>query len=178
MIDKYGADALRFALIFGTAPGSDIAISEDKIRGMRNFSNKLWNIARFIEMNIGGKNIPFYSPTTHGSLISPNDKRIISELNMLIASVTKNIERYRFSDAAQSLYEFAWHKFADVYLEKNKERFQAGDPQALSVLRHVFLSLTKLLHPFMPFITEEIWSKLPKEKTDPLIISSWPMKKN
>ena len=186
MVDTYGADALRFALVFGSAPGSDIPVSEDKIRGMRNFSNKLWNIGRFLLMNLesANKEIPFYSPTSHSSpakrdlaprdLISPNDKRIISDLNALVASVTKNIERYRFSDAAKSLYEFSWHTFADVYLEKNKERFQTGDTEALSVLRHVYLTILKLLHPFMPFVTEEIWNKIPRKTHDPLIISPWP----
>jgi len=176
MVEKYGADALRFALIFGAAPGSDIAISEDKIRGMRNFTNKLWNIGRFTKMCIDAaeKEIPFYSPTTHSSLRSPNDKRIVSELNMLVAGVTRDIENYRFSDAAQAIYDFTWHKLADVHLEKNKERFRVGDEQALSVLRHVFLTILKLLHPFTPFVTEAIWEKLPHMHAEPLIISRWP----
>lgn len=179
MVDKYGADALRFALVFGAAPGSDIAISEDKIRGMRNFANKLWNIGRFVMMNLesAGKDIPFYDETLHKTLTDPNDKRIISELNMLTASVTKSIETYRFSDAAQALYEFAWHTFADVHLEKNKDRFRSGDMQALAVLRHVYITLLKLLHPFVPFVTEEIWSNMQKRTTTPLIVSSWPVKK-
>jgi valyl-tRNA synthetase len=92
---------------------------------------------------------------------------------MLVAGVTKDIERYRFSDASQKLYEFTWHTLADVHLEKNKERFNAGDAQALSVLRHVFLTILKLLHPFMPFITEELWGNINPSKI-PLIISPWP----
>lgn len=108
----------------------------------------------------------------HKKLTNPNDKRVISQLNMLTARVTKQLDTYRFSDAAQAIYHFMWHTFADVHLEKNKERFKAGDVQALAVLRHVFLTILKLLHPFMPFITEEVWSKLGKDK--PLIISSWP----
>lgn len=176
LVDKYGADALRFTLVFGAAPGSDIAVSEDKIRGMRNFANKLWNIGRFLLMNFdtAGKEIPFYDEKMHKELKNASDKRIISELNMLTEAVTKDIERYRFSDAAQTLYEFAWHTFADVHLEKNKERFKTGDPQALAVLRHVYLTILKLLHPFMPFVTEEIWSKMPRKTDKPLIISSWP----
>lgn len=178
LIDKYGADALRFALIFGAGPGSDIAISDDKVRGMRNFANKLWNIGRFISLNLESTNkkIPFYDEKRHEELKNPNDKRIISELNMLMAGVTKDLEKYRFSDAAQKIYEFAWHTLADIHLEKNKDRFQSGDDQALSVLLHVYHTILKLLHPFMPFITEEIWGLLPRKDSDPLIISCWPGK--
>jgi len=145
---------------------------EDKIRGMRNFANKLWNIGRFLLMNFENKTIPFYDKTM--KLTDASDKKIVDSLETLITSVTKDIEKYRFSDAAQALYEFSWHKFADIYLEKNKERFQAGDEQALMVLRHVYLNILKLLHPFMPFVTEEIWSKMPRTTNKPLIIASWP----
>jgi len=176
MVDTYGADALRFALIFGAAPGNDIAISEDKIRGMRNFANKLWNMARFLEICLGSVNgvIPFYDENTHKNLINAQDKRIITELTKLTAQVTKNIEKYRFSDAALALYEFAWHRVADEYIENNKERLRNGDTQAIAVLRHVLLIILKLLHPFMPFITEALWQQLPKKHDEPLIISSWP----
>lgn len=175
LVDRYGADALRFTLVFGAAPGSDISVSEDKVRGMRNFANKLWNIARFVQMNIGKKHIPFYNQSM--KLTNTGDKKIIKEMNSLVAAVTKHIDRYRFSDAAQTLYQFAWHSFADSYLEKNKERFKKGDAQALSVLRHVFLTTLKLLHPFMPFVTEEIWGKMPRKYAEPLLISSWPHSK-
>ena len=175
MADLYGTDALRFSLVFGTAAGNDQSLSEDKIRGMRNFANKLWNIGRFILMSFetAGKEIPFYEPTM--KLTNASDKRIISELNMLIVAVTKNMEQYRYSDAAKKIYDFSWHKIADVYLEKNKERFAAGDTQALSVLRHVFFMILKLLHPFMPFITEELYQKIPGWNKTPLIVSSWPV---
>jgi valyl-tRNA synthetase len=180
MIDLYGADALRMALIFGAGAGNDQALSEDKIRGMRNFANKLWNIARFILMNFdnAGKSIPFYDEQMKKELINADDKKIISELNTIIAGATRNMEKYNFSDAAQKIYEFAWHILADVHLEKNKERFQSGDVQALAVLRHTFLIILRLLHPFMPFVTEEIWSKLPRKYSEPLIISSWPTSKS
>lgn len=178
MVDTYGADALRMALVFGTGAGNDQSLSEDKIRSMRNFANKLWNIDRFIKMNLQNSNlksqIPTYNPVLHKSLKSPNDKRIITELNMLTSKVTKQIETYRFSDAAQSIYDFAWHRVADIHLEKNKERFKNGDLQALSVLHHVFLTILKLLHPFMPFISEHLWNELPKKTKTPLIISQWP----
>jgi valyl-tRNA synthetase len=92
----------------------------------------------------------------------------------MTGEVTKYMESHRYSDAALTIYEFAWHTLADEYLEINKERFHEGDVIAISVLRHVFLNILKLLHPFMPFVTEEIWGKLPKKTNNPLIISSWP----
>jgi valyl-tRNA synthetase len=184
------------ALIFGAAPGSDISLSEDKIRGMRNFGNKLWNIARLFLMNMeipqpnpqtdddqttSQKSnthqpylaIPFYDQSMYTSLSEP-DQKIITDLNTLISDVTKDIEKYRFSDSAQKIYEFTWHRFADQYLEENKERFKEQNVTALAVFRHVLLHVLKLLHPFMPFITEEIWGKMPRKTHDPLIISSWP----
>lgn len=177
MIEKYSADGLRMALVYGTAAGNDQSLSEDKIRGMRNFANKLWNIGRFIEINFESiQKIPFYDEKIHKELKNPNDKRIISELNMLIASVTKNMERFRFSDAAKRVYDFTWHTLADVHLEKNKDRFKEGDIYALSVLRHTFFMILKLLHPFMPFVTEELYEKTPGWNKIPLIISKWPGK--
>lgn len=181
MIDQYGADALRMALLFGTAPGNDLSLSEDKIRGMRNFANKLWNIARFYTLNeetakTNGVSIPIYTANTHQNLANDEDKRIISELNMLTNQVTQNIERYRLSDAAQSLYEFAWHRIADQYLEINKDRLTAGEPQALSVFRHIIVTLLSLLHPFMPFVTEAVWGNLHESEAQMLISSQWPGK--
>lgn len=174
LVDQYGADSLRMALVFGTAAGNDQSLSEDKIRGMRNFANKLWNIGRFITMNLQSQEVFFYDPKLHKLLTSPKDKRIITELNMLCARVTKYMEDYRYSDAAKSVYDFAWHRLADVHLEKNKERFKTGDPQALAVLLHVYKTILTLLHPFMPFVTEEIWGGLPKKDNQPLIVSPWP----
>jgi len=178
MIDKYGADALRMALVFGTGAGNDQSLAEDKIRGMRNFANKLWNIARFIEMLTKNElltvPVPLYNETIQKKLTNPEDIQIVSELKTMIESVTKHMNSHRYSDAALMIYEFAWHTLADSYLEKNKERFHQGDTIAISVLRHVFLNTMKLLHPFMPFVTEEIWGKLPKKTNNPLIVSSWP----
>jgi len=161
MVDKYGADALRMALVFGAAPGSDISLSEDKVRGMRNFANKLWNIGRLYELSVASakEQIPAYSLDMHGTLSDP-DKQMLSELSMLTASVTKAIATYRFSDAAQSLYEFVWHRFADVCVEENKDRYKSGDTQALAVFAHIYKTLLTLLHPFMPFATETIWQQL------------------
>jgi len=183
MIKTYGADALRMALIYGTKTGNDLSFSEEKIKGMRNFANKLWNIARFIKLNIdaaksSGKTITLYDQAKHASLQNAYDKRIITETNMLIANVTKDMDEYRYSDASQKIYEFTWHKIADVHLEKNKERFKNQDEQAIVVLLHVFTEILKLLHPFMPFISEKLWSLLPQKNNDPLIISPWPGEKD
>jgi len=175
MVDQYGADALRMALVFGTASGSDTSLSEDKVRGMRNFANKLWNIARLFLINIESvkRDIPFYDKTMLSSLTA-SDKEILTRLTTVIDSVTKYIEKYRFSDAAQTVYDFTWHTIADEYLEQNKERFKQGDILALAVYRHILIHILKLLHPFMPFVTECIWGQLSKKHNDPLVISSWP----
>lgn len=178
MVDKYGADALRFSLIFGAAPGSDIAISDDKIRGMRNFSNKLWNIGRFIKMNSENfkKNnidIPEFDPNINRTQLLPEDKKVLSQLGMLERGVTKNIDSYRFDKAAELLYEFIWHTFADKYIESVKVRLLNNDLEAIMMLVYTFSVCLKLLHPFMPFITEEIYHLLVQEK-NPLIVSSWP----
>lgn len=178
MVDKYGADALRFALIFGAAPGSDIAISDDKIRGMRNFSNKLWNIGRFIKMNMESfaeVNIQIneFNPGHPRHKLNIHDKKILSQLGMLERGVTKNIENYRFDKAAERLYEFIWHTLADKYIEGSKAKLVKKDSEQLSILIYIYTTCLKLLHPFMPFITEELYKQL-IPAADPLIISSWP----
>jgi valyl-tRNA synthetase len=178
MIDQYGADALRMALIMGVSPGSDIALSDDKVRAMRNFANKIWNIGRFLLLNLEAseKKVPFYSDETNPHL-TQEDKKIIKELNQLIKQVTGQLNRYRFDLAAENIYHFLWHRFADEYLESSKKRIKEGDLVVLAVLRHVYLNCLKLLHPFMPFITEEIWQKFPRLKDQPLIIALWPKTK-
>ncbi len=179
IVDKYGADALRFSLVFGAAPGSDIAISDDKIRGMRNFTNKLWNVGRFIKMNnenfkINNIDVAEFDPKADRLHLLPEDKQILTQLGMLEKSVTKNIDSYRFDKAAERLYEFIWHDFADKYIESVKERLKNNEQTALSVLIKVFEICLTLLHPFMPFVTEEIYEKLDSDRKIPLIISSWP----
>jgi len=175
MVEKYGADALRMALVLGNAPGSDSSLSEDKIKGMRNFANKIWNIGRFILLNLEPikEKVPFYSPAIESKL-TPEDREIIKDLNHLIKKTTQLINRYRLDLAAEGLYHFLWHRFADQYLEASKKRVKEGDLVVLTVLRHVYLNCLKLLHPFMPFVTEAIWQKFPRQENQPLIISSWP----
>ena len=118
-----------------------------------------------------GKKLPFYSK---GMSVSKENTKIIKELENVILEVTKSIDNYRFHDAAEVLYEFAWHKVADIYIEELKDKLKEGDEEALIVLRHVWIVLLKLLHPFMPFITEELWSKLPRLYEEQLIVSKWP----
>ncbi|HUW21208.1 MAG TPA: valine--tRNA ligase [Candidatus Bathyarchaeia archaeon] len=174
MVEKYGADALRMALVFGTSPGSDFCVGDDKVRAMRNFTNKVWNIGRFIISYLPKKyeHVPSYSSQLKGQ--TKEDKKIIKDLNQLIKSVTDQIEKYRFDLAAEKLYHFLWHRFADQYLESAKERIRNNDIAAISVLRYVYLNCLKLLHPFMPFVTEDIWSKIPRLYDQPLVISKWP----
>lgn len=200
MVDQYGADALRMALVIGVAPASDIAISEEKIRGQRNFTNKIWNVARFVlgEFDKLGGEVPFLERKTAG--LEKEDVEIIRKLNDLIKSTTKDIENYRFGRASENLYQFIWHEFADKYIELSKPRLQHPDPGSgsdnrglpgslcsgqpresykdkvlvLSILRHVLINSLKLLHPFMPFVTEAIWQEIPRKHDEPLIVSDWP----
>ena len=186
MVDKYGADALRIALIFGTTAGNDMSLSEEKIRGMRNFANKVWNIARFILIEFTTVNDVSTIPKFSQKLpkMTAADKKTIKALNQLIHISTKGLDSYRLSDVAQSIYDFTWHSFADIYIEEAKIQIQkakeAGDTKSiastLSILRHTFATTITLLHPFMPFLTEELWGKIPGVKEKPLIISSWPKK--
>jgi len=171
LVDKYGADALRMTLLYGVAPGSAISLSEDKVRGMRNFSNKIWNIARFV-LSCAPKD---------GSLRNfqenNDDKWILEELNKVIVEVNKGLEKYRFGTATEKLYEFVWHKFADVYVEKVKNRKEGAFP----ILLHVLVTSLKLLHPFMPFVTEAIWGEIKDFRKYPkqmLITSGWPEESN
>lgn len=158
---KYGTDALRIGLIFSTAAGNDIAMSEDAIRGMKFFTNKLWNIARFIVLQ---------NPTQSGAKHAA-DAAMQEKITELAARVSDNIEAFRLHDAAQALYHFVWHEFADVYIEDVKKRM---DKTAHAKLSESFVMVLKLLHPFMPFVTEAIWQELPHEEKTPLIIAAWP----
>ena len=177
MIDKYGADALRLSLVFGTSPGADLRMSEDKIRGFRNFTNKLWNIGRFINLQFATiANPPPYTPKLKG--LNSDDLKLLKSLNKVAENTTKNLQNYRFSDTAQELYQFVWHELADIYIEKIKDRLKNGDATALAVLRHAFLTCLKLLHPFVPFITEVLWSKMSQVDKNLLISSSWPEDKS
>jgi valyl-tRNA synthetase len=162
--EKYGADAVRMALVFGTSPGNDINLGESKIRGMRNFTNKLWNIGRFI--------IDMKPEKSKSAPQTKEDKRILDELKALKGVVTHCLNEYRFGIAAGVLHEFIWHTFADEYVEHSKTRRGEAQP----ILEKVFEESLRLLHPFMPFITEELWQRLPKESKqgDSIMVSPWP----
>jgi len=166
VIEKYGTDALRMALVVGNAPGNDLKVGEEKIMAYRNFANKIWNASRFVLANTKTK-----TPGTKPKTQHPDDKWIIKELEKTTKKATKSIEKYRFDLAAQELYQFFWHAFCDKYIEMTKERKQEATP----TLIYVLLTSLKLLHPFMPFITEEIYQKLPiKNKKQSLMIEAWP----
>lgn len=160
LVDLYGADAVRMALMYGTAFGHDQSLSHPKLQAMRNFTNKLWNIGRFI--------IDF-APKETKNTKSKDDQLIMDQLNKTIETVTKALDTYRFHDAAESLYEFIWHQFADKYIESTKDRRAEAQP----VLEYVFRTCLELLHPFMPFITEELWQKLPHQG-ESIMVTKWP----
>ena len=171
VIDQYGADALRFMLATGNSPGNDMRFIEEKVASSRNFANKLWNAARFILMNIQGQNVDLTLPDT----LMLEDKWILSKLNTLAKDVTENLEKFELGLAVQKLYDFIWDNFCDWYIELCKSRLQGeGAKDARRVLVYVMTRQLQLLHPFMPFITEEIWQTLPHEG-ETLMRTAWPV---
>src|SRR5258708_7943410 len=168
IVSEYGADALRFALIFGTGLGNDQAASLPKFQNARNFANKLWNMARFIEIN-RIQNSQFKIQNTPKNKV---DKDIITKVQNLVKDVTKDLDNYNFNFAAEKVYEFAWHEFADKYIEDVKKRI---DSNSYAVLESSYLAILKLLHPFMPFITEEIYQKL--NLGESIMVEKWPSAK-
>ncbi|MBP9817638.1 valine--tRNA ligase [Candidatus Shapirobacteria bacterium] len=154
--EAHGADALRLALVIGVAPGSDVALSEDKIRAQRNFVNKIWNASRFVLMFIEKNNKNIFLPLSSKGEVCEADRGILDKLNELIKSTTKNITSYRFGQATDDLYAFFWHDFCDVYIEAIKDRGE----DAVPVLLHVLITSLKLIHPFAPFVTEAVYQEL------------------
>ncbi len=170
-IDKYGADALRFMLATGNSPGNDMRYMTDKVEASRNFANKLWNAARFLLMNFADHAIPLSLPEE----LTLEDKWVLSRYNELVQAVTDNLEKFELGIAVSKLYDFIWDTFCDWYIELCKSRLQGeGADSARRVLLYVMTGMLKLLHPFMPFITEEIWQTLPHEG-DSLMVSQWPV---
>ncbi|MFR9220628.1 MAG: valine--tRNA ligase [Flavonifractor plautii] len=171
MADQYGADALRFNLITGNSPGNDMRFYTERCEAMRNFANKIWNASRFLMMNltIDRCELP--------GRLELEDKWILSKLNSVIPEVTENMERYELGVAAQKVYDFIWDSYCDWYIELTKTRLQGEDEDsklwAQQVLCYVLTETLKLLHPFMPFITEEIWQALP-HSGDYLMLQQWP----
>jgi valyl-tRNA synthetase len=173
IIAEYGADALRFTLVTGNSPGNDMRFSEEKVAASRNFANKIWNAARFILMNIEGKDIGCALPEK----LYTSDKWILNRFNSVTAAVTENLEKFELGMAVSKLYDFIWDDFCDWYIELAKIRMNGGDAESADSARRVLVwvmsNTLKLLHPFMPYITEEIWQTLPHEG-EALIVAKWP----
>ena len=173
IIEKYGADALRFALATGNSPGNDMRFSDEKIEASRNFSNKIWNAARFVLMNLDIEKIELPDE----SALRIEDKWILSKLNRLTKEVSANIESFELGVALSKLYDFIWDNFCDWYIELLKPRFNDKGSEdnkvAQNVIAYVLSSALKLLHPFMPFITEELYQALPHD-VESIMISEYP----
>ena len=173
VISVYGADALRFTLVTGNSPGNDLRFSEEKVSASRNFANKIWNAARFILMNIEGKDIDCALPKK----LYPSDKWILNRFNNVTAAVTENLEKFELGMAVSKLYDFIWDDFCDWYIELAKIRMNGADEESADSARRVLVwtmsNTLKLLHPFMPYITEEIWQTLPHDG-EALIVAKWP----
>ena len=175
IIDKYGADALRFALATGNAPGNDMRFSDEKIESARNFANKLWNASRFVLMNLTESDEELLAEYDESTLCL-EDKWVLSRLNKLTRSVTTNIDNYELGIALSEIYSFTWDVFCDWYIEMVKSRIFEGGATAITakrVLVKVLTSILKLLHPYMPFITEEIYQALP-HSNESIMIDSYP----
>ena len=172
IISKYGADALRYALVNGNSPGNDMRYSDKKVEAARNFANKLWNASRFAMMNLTITECEL--PDTADMALE--DKWVMSKLNTLIAEVTANLDKYELGVALAKIYDFVWDVLCDWYIELIKPRLTEGDLTAQKVLCHALTTSLKLLHPFMPFITEEIFLALPRERGDreSIMVSDWP----
>ena len=186
VIDKVGADALRFMLITGITPGNDTRFIWDRLESSRNFANKLWNASRFTIMNLlDDEGNPLQVATAENAMLRDEDKWIISRVNEATADITNSLEKFELGLAGQKVYELIWDEYCDWYIELVKARLWSDDEEdkatARFVLESVLKDLLKLLHPFMPFITEEIWGYLPAELGDSndddslLITSSWPV---
>jgi valyl-tRNA synthetase len=177
IIDEYGADALRFTLVTGNSPGNDMRFYVERVESNRNFANKLWNATRFVLMNL--EEDVAKEELTLDSL-EEEDKWILSKLNTLAKEATENLDKYEIGMAAEKVYNFIWDEYCDWYIEMVKSRLYGENKEsketAEKVLLFVLKGILKLLHPFMPFITEEIWQHLPGGDT-PLILSSWPVYK-
>lgn len=175
LIDQYGADAVRFALIYGNATGNDQALSYPKLNAARKLTNKLWNMGRFIEMNkIMMKDEGLMINDLESKAKHENDKEMVEKMEELVKKVTKDLDNYNFNYAAETLYEFAWHEFADRYIEDVKNRLNES---SFLILDSLFLILLKLLHPFMPFVTEEIYQRLnpPAGGGKSIMLEKWPL---
>jgi valyl-tRNA synthetase len=167
LIERYGADALRFSLAFAAVPGNDTNISEDRIEGSRNFANKLWNAARFVLLSVGEERVGVPAD------LEIEDRWILSRLDETIEEVDSQLEAYNLSEAMRRLHFFIWSEYCDWYIELAKLRLPTGSSGAAKgVLVHVLDSVLRLLHPVMPFVTEELWSKL-RPDSGSIMVAEW-----
>ena len=172
LTEKYGTDSLRMALIVGNTPGTDVALQEDKVKAYKNFANKIWNITRYVLTSTEGFD------GEKPELLIGEDQTSVDEINELVKDVTKDMDEYRFYLAAEKLYHYVWHTFADKIIEGSKDRLKSEDQNVVKSTQYTLLYLLhtslKLLHPFMPFITEEIWSSIKKTDDNILMVTKWP----
>ncbi len=172
MIEKYGADATRLSLIVGATPGTDIKLSEDKIKGYKHFANKIWNISRFVLMSVEGVSLE------RQASLPARDEEILAGLASIVKEVTTDIDEYRLYMAAEKAYHYVWSELADKILEESKPILSGADADAKAARQYVLytclITSLKLLHPFMPFVTETIWQNLPEKDADMLIVAKWP----
>ena len=168
MVNKYGADATRLSLIIGASPGNDLKLSEDRVRGYKHFANKIWNITRFVLEN-------YESPAS----INSYDQKLIEEAQKNAAQISEHIENFRLDLAADAVYHFAWDRFAAEILEQSKQILKGTDTDAkrsrAAALYEILIISLKLLHPFMPFVTETIWKELPHKESELLMVARWPV---
>jgi valyl-tRNA synthetase len=172
LIKKYGADAVRMSLIVGVGPGNDSKVGEDKVRAYKLFANKLWNITRFVLTSVGDEKL---DPKFENW--SEKDRELIKEFKDLILDITKDMDNYRYYLVGEKLYQYAWHRFADIILEESKTIIKDGNEvdkkSRMQLLLYVLTNIIKALHPFMPYVTEEIWSSLPVDNKEMLIVNDW-----
>jgi len=177
VLERYGTDALRFVLVTGGGPGNDMRISDERLEGGRNFANKLWNAARFVISSLGDATVEPPSPTQRGAM-PLEDRWIMSRLHRTAAEVEKLLGDFQVGEAGRRLHDFFWGEFCDWYVEMAKVRLKADDRSPLPVLGHVLDASLRLLHPIMPFVTEEIWQNLrphlASPETEALIVAPWP----
>ncbi len=172
LINKYGADATRLSLIIGTGPGNDSKMSEDKIRAYKKFANKIWNATRFVLENTKTENL------AADAKILPEDQKHIDDWNTQLAEIDGDLKNFRFYLAGEKLYHYFWHTFADKIIEESKSALNGPDGEVKiskqNMLYNILVATLKALHPFMPFVTEEIWQSLPKKESELIMVSKWP----
>ena len=177
MVNKYGADATRLSLVIGAQPGNDMKLSEDRVRGYKHFANKLWNITRFVLENQDKNETAPLDMTLQSKVINEEDKKLIAEADEVAKHVSEHIDKFRLDLAADIVYHYVWDRFAAEILEESKPILKAGGSAADSrrhTLHFILHTSLKLLHPFMPFVTEAIWQELPQKDSELLMVARWP----